>query len=198
VLAVILMLFVFADIFVKKGITEVSTINSFITAMYPISVPIGMITLLRTRYRFMKRRGSWWQAYPLTFLSFAAFLILGLALPNREYNLLYRDWINLIMVNGMAALYLIMAVGILSGLYRVLIYKRSKMWVQITLTIGYMAQMLLLAGILDMGGKWLGDVGRFINLYVSLPTDEILYQTEYIASLYFFVTILLLRERLRP
>jgi hypothetical protein len=58
--------------------------------------------------------------------------------------------------------------------------------------------MLLLAGALDMVAPWLGDVGRFINMYISLPTDEILYQTEYIASLYFFVTVLMLRERLRP
>lgn len=41
VLAVVLMLFVFADIFVKTGISEVSTINSFVTAMYPISIPMG-------------------------------------------------------------------------------------------------------------------------------------------------------------
>lgn len=134
----------------------------------------------------------------MTFISFAGFLLLGLVLPNREYNVLYLDLINLFMVNGMTALYLIMAVGILSGVYRVLVYRRAKMWTQLTLTIGYMSLMLLLAGALDMFAPWLGDVGRFINMYISLPTDEILYQTEYIASLYFFVTVLMLRERLRP
>jgi hypothetical protein len=192
------MLFVFADIFVQGGINEVTTINALYAAMYPITIPIGIFTLLRTRYQFMRRRASWWQTYPLTFISFAGFLILGLVLTGREMNTTYVDWINPFMVYGMNALFLIMAVGILAGAYRTLIFRRSRIWVQLTLMAGFLLTLLLLSGVLDMISPLVGNVGRWENMFLSSPMDDILYYPEYIASLFFFITVILLRERLRP
>jgi len=195
IVGIVVIFIMSAHYFVLKGVSEAATLLNWVTYMTPIITPLAVISILRARIGEVRRRGRRWIPDLVLLVVFVGVLIWGISLPSRELNTAYTEWYNLIVTQGSSTITTLMVFTVIATFVRAFRARNVYMAWTIFITI---VTLWTIAPIADTVFPPMADFGRWIQNYVQLAVDQVLYVGLWVSLVVVTVNTVLMREKLRP